>query len=541
MARVLVDELIRGGVREAVIAPGSRSAPIAYALHDADKAGRLRLHVRLDERAAAFTALGLAKLSDTPVPVVTTSGTAAANLHPAITEASYAEVPIIAMTADRPPELRSAGANQTVDQLQLFGSEVRFFHEVGVPEERVGSVAYWRSLVCRTLAAARGTRTLDPGPVHLNLPFREPLVPDSGDWIESLDGRDGGARWTVVDSAPIAEPPAVDPRPERTLVVVGDCPPAWGQAAVLLAEGRGWPVIAEPCGNARTGPNALRLGQLLIDDHRWLSANRPDRIIVVGRPTLWRSVQRLMREPGVSVEIASPSPWWPDAPRLASRVHAAVPHPGDHHPHDDAWLNAWREADAARAERYSLDEWDGRIVATEVMAALPAGSLLVAASSLPVRDLAWAQLRDGVTVVANRGAAGIDGTTSTAVGAALSWQARGGGPAAAYVGDVAFLHDAAGLAIGPDEPRPDLVVVVSNNAGGGLFKLLEQGAPQHAAAFDRLFGTPHGVDIGGLCAATGWAHTAVTDAESLAKALSDSVGNGLRVIEAVLPPVTRAR
>ncbi|MCW2585120.1 MAG: 2-succinyl-6-hydroxy-2,4-cyclohexadiene-carboxylic acid synthase/2-oxoglutarate decarboxylase, partial [Frankiales bacterium] len=170
LARVLVDELVRGGVTEAVLSPGSRSAPLAFALHDADRAGRLRLHVRIDERSAAFLALGLAKASGRPVPVVTTSGTAAANLHPAVLEAAHGHVPLLLLTADRPPELRGTGANQTVDQVKLYGDAVRLFVEVGAPE--LGQDGYWRALACRALSAALGDLGSAAGPVHLNLALR---------------------------------------------------------------------------------------------------------------------------------------------------------------------------------------------------------------------------------------------------------------------------------------------------------------------------------------------------------------------------------
>ncbi len=234
LARVLVDELVRGGVREAVLAPGSRSAPLAFALADADAGGRLRLHVRIDERSAAFLALGLAKASRTPVPVVTTSGTATANLHPAVLEASYAGVPLLLLTADRPPELRGTGANQTVDQVTLYGGAVRLFTDIGAPERRPGQVAYWRALVCRALAAATGEL---PGPVHLNLGLREPLVPDGDDdWVEPVDGRPDGVPWTVqVPGTPTTVP---DDLPARTVLVLGDATAPVSAAAVRLAAAR---------------------------------------------------------------------------------------------------------------------------------------------------------------------------------------------------------------------------------------------------------------------------------------------------------------
>ncbi|HYU84171.1 MAG TPA: 2-succinyl-5-enolpyruvyl-6-hydroxy-3-cyclohexene-1-carboxylic-acid synthase, partial [Kribbellaceae bacterium] len=238
-ATVVVDELVRCGVREAVLAPGSRSAPLALALAAADTAGRLRLHVRVDERSAGYLAIGLIRGSGLPVPVITTSGTAVANLHPAVLEASHSGLPLLVLSADRPPELRGSGANQTTDQIKVFGSAVRAFHEVGAPAERAGQVAYWRSLVARSVAVARGVRTADPGPVHLNCALAEPLVPDgTTDWPEPLDGRAGGP-WTSVHSA-AASVSAVAPGP-RTVVVAGD---GASQAARLAAEAGNWPLFA---------------------------------------------------------------------------------------------------------------------------------------------------------------------------------------------------------------------------------------------------------------------------------------------------------
>jgi 2-succinyl-5-enolpyruvyl-6-hydroxy-3-cyclohexene-1-carboxylate synthase len=537
LATVLVDELVRGGVREAVLSPGSRSAPLAFALHAADAAGRLRLHVRIDERSAGFLALGLAKASGRPVPVVTTSGTATANLHPAVLEASEAGLPLVLLTADRPPELRATGANQTVGQLGLYGSAVRLFHEVGAPHDGPGQVAYWRALTARALVVAAGRLTRDPGPVHLNLALREPLVPDADDaFAESLAGRADDAPWTsAVATAP--EPAAVaDDWPDRTLVVVGDAPPAAGAAAVRLAEARGWPVLSEPSGNARTGPNALTAGHLLLGVRGLEDALRPDAVLVVGRPTLHRQVLALLRRPDVVVEVVAPTARWADPTRTARRVHPDVPVQQGHHPTiDTGWLPVWLDADAAAtgALEQVLAGASGPVAAVAgraLVAALPAGSLLVAGSSTSVRDLMLAAPRDGVTVLANRGAAGIDGTVSTAVGAALAWQASGGGPAFGLLGDLTFLHDANGLLLGPDEPRPQLTLVVVNDDGGGIFGLLEPGAPEHAAVFERVFGTPHGADLAALCGATGTPFTRVSAAEELVATALDPRG-GLQVVE----------
>jgi 2-succinyl-5-enolpyruvyl-6-hydroxy-3-cyclohexene-1-carboxylate synthase len=534
LATVLVDELLRCGMREAVLAPGSRSTALALALHAADVDGRLRLHVRIDERSAGFLALGLAKASRLPVPVVTTSGTAAANLHPAALEADQSGVPLLLLTADRPPELRSTGANQTIDQVKLFGDSVRMFAEVGTPERVVGMTAYWRALAGRAWASALGTVTSDPGPVHLNLAFREPLVPD-GDptWPEPLGGRPGGEPWTRVEP-PLTIAPNVR-LPARTLVVVGDTAPSLGKAAARLAEEHGWPVISEPSGNARWGPNAVSTGALLLGVEGFLDPVRPEHVLVVGRPTLSRPVLSLLRDARSSVTVVAGTPAWADATRTAAQVLPALPAPDGHHDPDAAWLGRWQEAEAAArgAVDAVLDAADsGELrLARDLYAALPADALLFLGSSMPVRDVfTAAAARDGVTTLANRGAAGIDGTVSSAVGAALAWQRDGGGRAFALLGDLTALHDANGLVMGPDEPSPDLTLVVVNNDGGAIFTLLEQGAAEHAAAFERVFGTPHGVDLAAWCGATQTPHMRTGSVPAAVDAVLDPRG-GLHVVE----------
>ena len=550
LATALVDELARCGVTDAVLSPGSRSAPLAFALADADAAGRLRLHVRIDERSAGFLALGLAKASGTPVVVVTTSGTAAANLHPAVVEASESAVPLLVLTADRPPELRATGASQTIDQVKMFGDSVRLFHEVGAPTGDPHEDPYIRALACRGFAAAAGTVSGRGGPVHLNLALRDPLVPAAGRPAAGAadpqpgppSGRAHGRPWTVVGAVAAPQPPPADDWPARSLVVVGDAEAQVGAAAARLAQLRGWPLLAEPSSGARCGPNALRAGHLLLGVDDWLDRHLPERVLVVGHPTLHRQVASLLRHPQVRVEVVVSAGGWPDAGRSAAAVLAAVPAQGGHHPHLDVdWLPAWQEADrvacAVVASAHHGPEaasgsgpLTGTVVAADLMAGLPAGSLLVAGSSMPVRDLAYAAPREGVTVLCNRGAAGIDGTVSTAVGAALAWQRAGGGPAFALLGDLTFLHDANGLVMGPDEPRPDLCLVVVNNDGGAIFSLLEQGEPSLAASYERIFGTPHGVDLAALCGATGTPHTRVSTSAELVGAATDPRG-GLQVVE----------
>ena len=553
-AVTLVDELARCGLTDAVLAPGSRSAPLAIALWERANGGGPRLHVRIDERSASFLALGLAKASGRPVALVCTSGTAAAHFHAAVIEASEAGVPLLVLTADRPHELRDTGANQTIDQLKLYGDAVRWFCEVGVPEPRPGMNAYWRSLACRAWAVAAGTDGGYPGPVHLNLPLREPLVPGApdpgtdtgahaGGWPESLEGRPGGEPWTrfagaaVVREADEATGVLELPWTERGVVVCGDgcSDPA---ALLRLAEEAGWPVLAEPSSGARAGPVSLTAYPYLLDSPAFMASHQPDVIVSAGRPGLSRPQLGFLKQatdsgaPVRHVVIAQGRGHWADPARSATDVAAAVRLTGAGDRGDTKWLASWQAADAAAqaAAAAILDRADTLSeprLARDLAAALPDGALLWAASSLPVRDLDQHMTpRAGLTVLASRGASGIDGLISTAIGAALAHQRGGGGLAAAVLGDLAFLHDAPGLFLGPGEPRPDLLLVVVNNDGGGIFSLLEQA--EHDGPFERVFGTPHGAALASLAAAAGLPAVTVDRACDLAGALR---GHGIRVVQ----------
>lgn len=515
LARVLVDELARGGVTEAVIAPGSRSAPLAIAL-----AGhpRIRLHVRIDERSAAFLGLGLAKASGNPVPVVCTSGTAAANFHPAVLEAFHSQVGLVVLTSDRPPELRGTGANQTVDQTKLYGDAVRFFTEFGVAEARPGMVAYWRSVICRALSAAKAK-----GPVHLNVPFREPLLPDPADgaWPESLDGRSGGRPWTddLRSLLAIADPVVqLADLPERGILVAGDGAAA-PRRAVAFAEAAGWPIFAEPMSGARFGPNVVTAYSQLVAIPEVAERYCPDVIISVGKPGLARALLALY--PKVPHLVVDPSGHWADPTRTATRVIHALPVPGCTHDSSD-WLAAWQRMELAA--RDELERVLGREhelselrLAWEIADLVGDNALLFVGSSMPVRCLDLAMRAGaGPWVLANRGVSGIDGCVSTAVGAALAHQVAGGGPAVAMLGDLSLIHDQNGLVIGPGEPRPDLVVVVVNNDGGGIFSFLPYAGMDK---FEKLFGTPHGVDFAHTAAASGWDYQRISSADELPGAL----------------------
>jgi 2-succinyl-5-enolpyruvyl-6-hydroxy-3-cyclohexene-1-carboxylate synthase len=557
-ATVLGDELARCGLREVVVAPGSRSTPLAMAFWELERAGRVRLHVRIDERSAAFTALGLAKASRRPVAVLCTSGTAAANFHPAVIEADESAVPLLVLTADRPPELRGTGASQTVDQVKLFGSAVRWYADAGVPERRPGAAGYWRSLACRAWAGAAGALGTLPGPVHLNLPLRDPLVPDAGaaagdedgGWPEPLGGRPDGRPWTRVSAAPARPEPLELPWAERGVVVCGDGD--YDAAALVdLAERAGWPVLAEPSSGARRGRNALAGYQYLLASAGFTAAHRPDVIVSAGRPGLTRPQSALLGlarsgPPPVRHVVVGAGPgMWADPQRAATDAAAAVRLTGVPGAVPGRWLAAWRRAGAAAAAAADevLDRWraaaaDGGLsepeAARELIAALPGNAVLWCGNSLSVRDVdLLLPPRADLRVIASRGASGIDGTFSTAAGAALAHAAQHPGAVAfALIGDLSLLHDAPGLAIGPAEPRPDLCVVVVNNDGGGIFEGLEPARFKDDGPFERVFGTAHGASIERLAAAFGLPYALAERPGDLAKAVAPAIaGTGPRIVE----------
>lgn len=524
LARVLVDELARCGLTEAVIAPGSRSTPLALALTGHPD---IRVHVRIDERSASYLALGLARASRRAVALVCTSGTAAANFHPAVLEADQSRIPLLLLTADRPPELRGTGANQTVDQIQLYGTAVRLFTEVGVPEPVPGAVDYWRSLACRAWAAAQADR---PGPVHLNLAFRDPLVPDESgeaDWPESLAGREGGRAWIARPATPREPAPMELPPVERGVIVCGDGDYDPIDYLALAAE-TGWPLLAEPTSNARRGEAISSYRQLLASPE-FVAAHEPEIVVSVGRPGLSRQLLSYLRRAPRHIVVGDPLAF-DDPVRTATDVVPAVAAPSGATPDSD-WSASWHSADAAaRAAMDAVLDEDEALseprLARDLVGQLPNSSLLFAGSSMPVRDMdATMEARCGARIIGNRGVSGIDGTVSTAAGAALAHQRIGGGRGYALLGDLALLHDQNGLVIGAEEERPDLTIVVVNNDGGGIFSGLEQaGHP----GFERVFGTPHGVDMERVAAMADLGYTRLEWASDLPKAL---LGEGMCVVE----------
>ncbi|WP_454777815.1 2-succinyl-5-enolpyruvyl-6-hydroxy-3-cyclohexene-1-carboxylic-acid synthase [Georgenia muralis] len=554
-ARELVTALVAGGVRDVVLSPGSRSAPLAYALQSAACAGWLTLHVRIDERSAGFVALGLAHSGHPlgedwrgaggpgpvrsgpaaqdggseprPVAVVTTSGTAVANLHPAVLEAAHAHVPLVVVSADRPHEMRGTGANQTTDQVGIFAGAPRF--SADIPAGTRGGTLLTQ-VVTRALAAATGARSNDPGPVHLNVALRDPLAP-TAPWAP---GPVPAARRVVAPvGAPAATDLAVGP---RTVVLAGD---GAGPGARVLAEEAGWPLLAEPSSGARSGRNAVGPYRLLLDEARLGGAI--ERVVVMGHPTLSRPVSRLLAREDLEVVVVAPAGAWTDVAGTATTVVGGVRTPGAlagmaGAPGDAGeWLGRWRRAGelAHTAVDALLDDTrqvDGLVLAQAVAAASdsPGAPLLVLGSSNTIRDVDLvARPWDGPVVpLANRGLAGIDGTVSTATGLALGT----GRPVRAVMGDLTFLHDAGGLLRGTLEPEVDLQVVVLNDGGGGIFSTLEHGAPGRAGEFERIFGTPQHADLAAIAAGYGAAYSLVGSTEELQHVLGAPV-RGRSVVE----------
>jgi 2-succinyl-5-enolpyruvyl-6-hydroxy-3-cyclohexene-1-carboxylate synthase len=508
LATWLVDELAARGVGHVVLCPGSRNAPLSFAL--AAHPG-ITLHSRIDERTAGFLALGIAKTARRPAAVVTTSGTAAANLHPAVLEAAHAGLTLVAVTADRPAALRGTGANQTTDQVRLYGDAASFADLAAIDGDALD--AAWHP----------------QGPIHLNVQLTEPLVPEGAPLTAQRGTSDHSTGWEEAgrpDGGRVTLPPG-----PRTVVVAGDdC----GNRARLLAEAGNWPLLAEPASGSRNGRTPIRTYRLLLGTGL---GQRIERVVVLGHPTLSRPVGRLLARPDVEVVSVRAAGRWPDRPFPVAAEHDAVVAA---EPDASGWLEEWLAADRALAARIDdrvaaepgLTPYD---VAAEVNLAVPPGGLLYVGASNPVRDLDLMArpypVGERRMVLANRGLAGIDGTLGSAIGAVL------GRPhtsrALAYVGDVTFLHDLTALVIGPDEVRPDLTVVVANDDGGSIFATLEQGAATFADRYDKLFGTPHGVDLAALCAGLRVPHRRVTDRAALAHALAGPAG-GIEVVEASL-------
>lgn len=538
-ARVFVGHLGDLGMTDATISPGSRSTPIALALARDE---RIRLHVHLDERSSAFFALGLAKASGRPVAVATTSGTAAAELFPAVVEASMSRVPLIALTADRPPQLRGVGANQTIDQLELFGRYVRRFTDAPVPAEGPDAARTWMLLADDVYRTA-----CRPGPVHVNLPFREPLVPGG-------DAARFGSAGLDLPGVSVGEGPSAEE--DVTPFVDGIAGVGRGVAylgglrspspfVLDLAERLGWPVIAEPTSGLRI-PGTLAAAQFLLSNESFLEAHAPELVVQFGAAPTSRAGLELV---GASrrLVIVDPDDLVADPHRRAERrfvVHAGQLAYGALERLEEgrsmrAWTEEWMSADtrARRAVDATIDAWgepfEGR-VARDLAASLPTGSTLVVGSSMPVRDLdAYMLPRDGLRVIANRGASGIDGFVSTAFGVSAT-----GVPTTALCGDLTLLHDVGSL-LWSARRGHDCVFVVPNNDGGVIFSFLTQ---RELPEFRDLFTTPHGLDLGAICDAAGAGHARIEWAGDLVPAVERArEAGGVHVIEVPTDPDVNVR
>lgn len=564
-ALALVDQLIRCGVQEAVLCPGSRNSPLNLAFVEAERVGRVRLHVRTDERSAAFLALGLAKVSRQPVPVVMTSGTAVANCLPAMVEATLSGVPLIVLSANRPLSMRGSGANQTIDQAEIFGSHsvctlntgilALEGEDIKVPDDvatsRAGGAAtQLRDLVCQLVAAA--VDPIDGGGVHLDVPLWEPLVPPTLDelslWASAVTGNTPAPRG--VRSLPFGQVEVDLSR--RTLVIAGSVSDvAWARA--IMDELADVPTIAEPIAPAPDFPVHSAAVDMfstqVVGDGEYSAVTTPEQIVVIGRPTLHRGVTKLLANKDIHIIALSDTRNVTDVFGNVDEVGSSVRPHGEQ---PETWLQVARAISdmGAGQVRDALTEHDPftAVHAVAVVAdALRDGDLLVLGASTAVRDASRAGLPfDGVQTIANRGAAGIDGTISTAVGAAMAHAHAD--PTAiraprtiAVMGDLTFAHDLGGLNIGPLEPRPDnLLIVLTNDSGGGIFETLEPGAENlrtfadGTAAFERVFGTPLDLDFAELCAGFGVEHKLATNVEELAMAIDEHAeigAHGITVLE----------
>ena len=568
-AATLVDEWARAGVAHAVVCPGSRSTPLALAL--AAHTG-IAVHVRLDERSAGFTALGMGRATGRPALVAVTSGTAAAELHPAVVEADLSGVPLIVCTADRPPELQDVGAPQTIDQTHLFGRSVRWFVDPGVPS--FATRAGWRSLASRVVAESESGPG-GPGPVHLNLPFREPLLGDpsaAGGEGGAGPGRPGGRPWHRVVTGPTG-PPVEWVRssiaegilsPARRGVIVAGAGCGDPGAVLALAEELGWPVLAEPRSGLRTtAPAVVATADGILRSAAFAGAHVPEVVLGLGERWASRVVNGYLSgavADGATGVVIAPAGRWPDPEGVVATLVRADPTSfcqeaarqlGAASPAalDRSWIGSWQDAETiARGVIASMLGTSSRrppgtglsldepALAHRLFARLPSDSTLVVSSSMPVRDLeAYALPRDlPPRVVSNRGANGIDGVVSTALGVALA----SGSPTAALVGDLAFLHDVSAL-VHPEGIDAHLTVVVADNGGGGIFSFLPPASVLDAATFEQLFGTPQSADPAAVAAGFGWAVDRVAPGSTAGlfeEVLDGRMGaGGLSVICACLP------
>jgi 2-succinyl-5-enolpyruvyl-6-hydroxy-3-cyclohexene-1-carboxylate synthase len=572
----LLAEFLRQGVRDVVLSPGSRSQALALASAEFERIGALRLHVRIDERAAGYLAVGLAVETGMPALVVTTSGTAVANLHPAVLEAHHSGVPMVLLTADRPAELRGIRSNQTTIQPGIFGGSTRLSEDVPAPGGEAGEGDLARSLAMRATDAATGARTAAPGPVHLNLAFREPLSAaftldtdltfdadvsskPAAPAVEPGVAESNAAVVRPRDSADGVAGNLVLPACRHTVVIAGH---GSGPDAEALARAGGWPLLAEVSSGSRFGPNLVVAYRELLAEPEW--GGRVERAIVFGHPTLSREIPALVQRPDVETVVVAPAgtEWYNPGHRVqrfarsVTVENASVADAAGREARE--WVGRW--VSASRMLRDRLEEAENtppdveasisadyrvrggfakselaalrapvtrhKLVDAVWRATWPHDRLVLAASRL-IREADKRVPGKKIQVHSNRGLAGIDGTVSTALGIAISSQtepdARSSGVTRLLLGDLALLHDAGSLLIPPGEARPRVQVIVGNDGGGTIFDGLEVAASAPSAAIERVLFTPHQVDVSALATAYGWAYTRAATSSELERALTAPV------------------
>lgn len=539
LLRAFAQELARCGVAGVCTSPGSRSTPLVLAL---TREPGLACTSHVDERSAGFFALGLAKASGRPAVLVCTSGTAAANYLPAVVEAREARVPLIVLTADRPPELRDAGAGQAIDQLGLFGTQAKWFAELGVDTVTPQTARWIRTLACRAVWTALADR---PGAVHLNVPLREPLIPaeelpaDTPDTAGRADGRPWVAQLSVrPDPRAAAETLAqiagaaqrgvlVVGREERSAGADGPARSRLAEAVVAVAAAAGWPILADPLSGARSGPDAIAHYDALLRVPAFAAAARPDTVIRIGDlPPSKPLRQWLAGLDAVQVRVDREAAWQ-DPDHVTDLVVTAEPASvltelAERMPSlDPAWAGAWRDADARAARAIDATvgaELSDPAVSRTLTAALPDDATLFVAASMPIRDVeTFAAARDvPLRVLSNRGANGIDGTIASAYGAA----AASAGPVVLLLGDVALAHDVGSLLIARRIGVP-LTIVLIDNAGGGIFDFLPVATQRDV--YETHVATPTDLDVAGVATAFGLHHLEVSDLDELRGAVEHGI------------------
>jgi len=499
LARVIVRQIIEAGIKDVVISPGSRNAPLSVAFYEAQQRGLINLHVKIDERGAAFFALGLTKSTGRAVPVVCTSGTAVANYHPAVLESSHSNAPLLILTADRPARLRRTGANQTTEQARIFGKAVRYFADVS------GS-AYPMELPFNSLQS---------GPVHLNIQFDEPLIGDADDaWLDNLTI----APPKVFDRK---SPGTLHTKSTRGLLVIGHDRGGLSQESVVkFAENLGWPVIAE---DPLSFDNAISHASVFLTSTKMRNEVKPDTVIVIGRTTLSRSINSLVYTARKTIVI-DPRMATVDSDRAADQKFLALPDlqvPAA----DSDWIATWSKlAERSAKVIADLDIWSEELFAREFARHIPSGAALFIASSRPIRDIeGFAIPRSGVSVYANRGLAGIDGNISTALGIA-----SGANHTYAVIGDLAFLHDVSALS---HSSEAKLRLFVIDNNGGGIFSTLPQAGVE---GFETIFGTPHDRDIAAIATSFGIKTTTISSVKELSESFTKPV-TGFEIVVVKVP------